>query len=197
MLLKEEADKIMGLAGKVRGVAFKTDAEYVKMYKGIEALKKVEEELAKLGYPFEYEKVNATDWLPYGLRSLSLLAIKQVLGMSNDEVKAMGGNAPKYSFIIKTVLKYFIGIEQIVRFTPRYWKRHVNLGELQVPEFSVKEKYVIVRLVGIFIPAIFAKYLEGYLSRIIQYVLPREEVKCEQLKYSSMGAPYDEYRIFW
>jgi hypothetical protein len=197
MLDKTEINKIMGLPGKVRGVAFQTDAEYVKMYKGVEVLKKVEEELTKIGYPLKYEKINATDWFPYGLRSLSLLAIKDVLAMSDDELKAMGSKAPKYSFIIKTVLRYFIGIEQIVKFTPRYWKRHVNLGELQVPEYDIKKRFIMVRFVGITIPSIFAKYLEGYLSRIIQYVLPREEVKCEQLKHSAKGDPYDEYRIFW
>ena len=197
MLTKDEADKVMKLEGKVRGVAFQTDADYVKANIGEEGLLKVKETLKNLGYPIDYEKAKSTELYPIGLRMLSLMAVKESFNLSDQDIIKMGNAAPKYSFVVKMVMKYLVGIEQALKFAPRYYKRHVSIGEFQVVEYNPEGKYVILRLSGMSMVPLYAKYLEGYLSRIIQYVLPREKVNCEQLKHSAKGDPYDEYRIFW
>jgi hypothetical protein len=187
----------MKLEGKVRGVVFQTDAEYVKANMGEEGLRKVRIWLDNLGYPLDYERVKSTELYPIGLRMLSLMAIKEVFNLADKDIVKMGNAAPKYSFVVRIVMKYLVSIEQAIKFAPRYYKKHVSIGEFQVKEYNPKENYVILRLQGMKVLPLYAKYLEGYFTRIFQYVLTHEEIKCQQLKSSSKGEPYDEYKVFW
>jgi len=56
-LTKEFAQKLMEIKGEVRGVAFRTDTEYILREKGEEGLKKLEDKMARLGYPIKYKKL--------------------------------------------------------------------------------------------------------------------------------------------
>jgi len=44
-----------------------------------------------------------------------LLAICEVFGWGDKEIKEMGNNAPKYSFIATTMLKYFLSVKKFFR----------------------------------------------------------------------------------
>ena len=197
MIKKEEADKLMQMKGEVRGVVFQTDAEYVRAKKGKEGLEEVKEQLKKLGYPINYEEARAMEWFPIGLRALSLLVIKDTFNWNDEEIEMMGNTAPKYSFIMKMLMRYFVSTEQTLKFSPKYWGRHYSVGELEIAEFHDKEKYAIVRVKDFKMPPPLTKYLEGYFCRVLEYTLPGQKVKGEQQKFTYKGDPYDEYRFFW
>ncbi|MBU0687273.1 MAG: hypothetical protein KKB81_05420 [Candidatus Margulisbacteria bacterium] len=197
MLTKKEADDIMKMKGEVRGVVFQTDATYLKIKYGEEGLKKVEENLKQLGYPIEFEKVKAMGWYPMGLRGLSLMVIKDTFNWDDAAVKAMGNMAPKFSFMVKILMRYFISLEQTVKSAPLYWPKHYSAGELVIADYSEEKKYVNIRLEGIKFLPVFCKYIEGYFSRIIQFALPDKEVSSQQIKCSYRGDPYDEYKVSW
>ncbi|MBM3258059.1 MAG: hypothetical protein FJZ05_02520, partial [Candidatus Nealsonbacteria bacterium] len=75
---KEAAQRLSKISGEVRGVAFKTDMEFVLKEKGKGGLKKVEDELKRIGFPIKYEEIKVMDFYPIGLRVISLMAIKEV-----------------------------------------------------------------------------------------------------------------------
>jgi hypothetical protein len=65
MITKEEADKVMGTEGKTRGMSIKGDLEFVKFKQGEKGLKKVLDEMEKLGHPLSL-KMKAMDFCPVG-----------------------------------------------------------------------------------------------------------------------------------
>lgn len=200
MITKEFADKIASAEGKIKGVAFKTDAEYVKATLGKESLEKLKNAMRDLGYPVDYEKVQAMKWYPIGVRVLHLELMKDLFNWGDNDIKKLGNAAPKYSLIIKLLMKFFISVEQMIKIAPVVTKRHYSIGELEVKEYNRQEQYILLHLKGlkiIYDSSAFSHFVEGYLSRGISYVLPGKEVVSSQRKFMQDNVPYVEYKIGW
>lgn len=56
IISKEQAKEIMSLTGETRGFNIKLDSEYILKTKGEEGLKKLEQEMEKLGYSIKYRE---------------------------------------------------------------------------------------------------------------------------------------------
>jgi hypothetical protein len=193
---KEEIKVMMGITGEARGVTLQTDAEYVLLKKGKDGLGKVEEKLKEMGCPIDYKHVKATDWYPVGLRALSLIAIKETFNWTNEEIEDMGNVAPKYSFFVKLLMKYFLTLSMTYEESPKYWKKHYTIGELETPDYSPKKKYFIIRVKGFKIHPILCVYLGGYFKRISQFVLKNaKNFKITENKCMFRGDPYHETLI--
>ena len=81
ILNKEIAQKAMTIRGEVRGVSFKGELEYILETRGREALARIEEELAKAGYPIKYDEIKAMSFYPIGWEVIILLAVKNSLAL--------------------------------------------------------------------------------------------------------------------
>jgi len=196
-ITKEEIKKIMGTKGKVRGVVFQTDAEYVRLKKGEEGLRLLEKKTKEFGYPIEYGKIKTMDWYPLGLRALSLLAVKETFYWGDKEIDDMGNSAPKYSFVVKMLLRYFLSLRRSLEEVPTYWAKHYTAGEMEFVELDEKKKYYIIRLKNFKIHPIWCTYLTGYYRRFTQYVIKSEKVTIEETKCMFKGDPYHEFIGRW
>ena len=200
MVTKERADFLARAEGEVKGVAFKTDAEYVKNKLGDEALEKLKAEMARLGFPIDYDKTKAMDWLPIGLRALHLEVIKDLFNWDDDEIKKAGNAAPKRSFILRLLLKYLVSVEQTIKLAPIAYKKHNSVGEFETVEYDLKEQYLVGRVKGsqiLFDSSAFASHIEGYLARGLSYVVPGKEVLSSHRKYTENNISYVEFKISW
>jgi len=194
---KEEIKKLMEIEGEVRGVVFQTDAEYVRLKKGEEGLKILKEKTKELGYPIEYEQIKTMDWYPVGLRVVSLLAAKEAFNWGNEEIWDMGNSAPKYSFIVKLLLKYFLSLRRSLEETSTYWRKHYTVGDLEFVELNEEKKYFILRLKNFKLHPILCTYLTGYFHRFGQYVIKGEKITIEETKCMFKGDPYHEFLGRW
>lgn len=191
----EEAKKIMGTKGQVKGTVFQTDAEYIKRKWGPEGLKRVEEKLMNLGYPIEYKNIKALEWYPLGQRLLSLLATKESLNLTDEDITLMGNTAPKLSFIIKLILKSFVSVEVAFARAPDMWAKHFSVGKLE-SEFHGKEKYGWIFLNEIELHPLWHKYLEGYFRRIAQFALG-EDAECVAPDKPPRDDKQHVFKIIW
>jgi len=197
MVTKEDADIIMKLRGEVRGSALQTDAMFIQRKYGEEALNRVNKELQELGYPIEYEKINAMKWYPLGLRLLSLRVIKDIFTLSDEDIKLMGDTAPKYSFIVKLLMKYFISPQETLRRASEYWRKHYSTGIIEAAAFKEGDKQITLFIKDFKIDPVFCKYLEGYFRRLIQNLFPHKKVESEEIQCMFKGDAYHEFRMFW
>jgi len=196
--LKKEADILMEIPGKARGVVFQTDAEYVRAKKGEEGLEKVKEELEKIGCPIDYENIKATGWYSLGLRVISLLAIKKTFDWGDKEMEDMGHAAPKYSFIVKMLLKYFLTVDMTYKESPKYWEKHYTVGKIEAPGYSLEEKYFLIRLKDFKIHPVLCMYLGGYFIMLSKYLLKStKNNKVQETKCMFSGDPYHEFLVTW
>ena len=195
MLNKEEIDKLLKVKGEVRGVVFQTDGKYVLEKEGEEGLKKLEKRAKELGLPVDYRKGKALDFHPIGLRVISLLLIKDTFGWRDQELWEMGYAAPKTSFMIKILMRFFINLKKFMEKIPLYWVQHYTIGKLEVVKFDEKDKKAIVRQTGLEIHPIFYTYLEGYYNRVIQFVEKNATVELKEATFE--GEAYHVWTLRW
>lgn len=127
-LTKELTKKLMEIKGEARGVTLEIDGKYILKEKGEEGLKKLEDELEKLGYPIKYKEIKTFDYYPAGLRALSLLAIKKVFGFDIKKIKEIGFSGTKISLIIKFFIRYVFSFQKF--FSEKLQKSGENTGPL-------------------------------------------------------------------
>lgn len=193
---KQEIEEIMRMPGEVRGAVFQTTASYIKEKKGEEGIKALEREMENLGHPLNFSKIRAMDWYPTGLRVLSFIAVKRAFNWGDKELIEMGNNAPKYSFIVKLLLKYFLSFRKIFEESPKYWDEHYSVGKLEAHEFNEDKKYCVIRIHNFRGHPLFCIFWLGYFKRIAQFG-GRKNVKIKETKCVFRGDPYHEYLIKW
>ncbi len=194
-LTKEIIKEVMAVKGEVRGIVFKTDAEFVLKEKGEKSLKAVEEELARIGYPLNYKKLKTMSFYPLGVRVLSLLAIKKVCRFSEEDIKRMGAHAPKASFVIKLFAGFFFSITKTAEQAPKMWHKHYTVGRLTA-ESHEEKRYTVIRLHDLVIHPILCSYLSGYFATIVQMVV-NAPVKTTEIKCPHRGDEYHEFLMKW
>ena len=198
-LSKTEIEKIMKTPGEVKGAVFQTDAAYVKEKKGEQGLKLLAQKTKEWGHPINYEKASAVAWYPIGLRVLSLLAMQEVFGWGDKEIEDLGDQAPKFSFILKIMARYFLSKRRGFEESPKYWAMHYNIGALEAVELSEKKgnTYAIIRLRDFRVHPILCVYYKGFFRRLTQFVLKTEKAAIEETKCMFSGDAYHEFILKW
>lgn len=195
---KRELEKAFRLSGEIRGVTFLTDAEYIRRTKGEAGLALLKKGLKELGYPIDYENIKAVDWYPLGLRVVSLLVMKELFSWSNMDIENMGKAAPKYSFVVKMLLKYFLTIAMTYKESPKYWVKHYTVGKLEAPGYSLEKRYFLIRLRDFKAHPIMCTYLGGYFITLSQYLMKKaKNYKVREDKCMFKGDEYHEFVITW
>jgi len=197
-ITKEEVQKITKLKGNVSGAIIKAYEKFILNKKGEKWIKKVEERLAELGQPLKFAKVSSFGWYPESLVCLIGIAILEVFDWDEKKEFEVGYDAPLYSVITKLLMQYFSSIEVTFKGTPIYWRKHFDFAELKCTKLDTKKKLATLRLTGFkkFHPTVYI-YMQGYLTRIIEFGTRGANVKVEQTKCLYNNDPYDEFKISW
>ncbi len=198
MLDKKEVEQILKIEGKTRGVVFQTDAEYVKYKEGKEGLAKLKKAAQKLPQPLPYGKeVRATAWYPLGWRVLSLLLIKDLFSWDDQDIFEMGMLAPKYSFVVKTLLRYFVSIEKTFVESAKYWQEHYSRGNLSAPEIDSENGRLVIRISDFKVHPILCLYFKGYFKTVAQLVVRSDNISVRESKCAFKEEDFCEYIIEW
>jgi len=197
---KNEIEEILKKQGDVRGAVFHTDLNYVLQKTASEDnIAKIEEKLKKWGVDLVYRKVEPMGWYPVAWRTFSLLAIQEVLGWDEEEIKKMGRNAPRVSFIVKLFFKLLPDIGKFAQQIPKYWAKHYTCGTLKVAELDKENKILALRLENFAFHPILCEYLEGYFEAATKLTRPKDSiVTCQEIQCSFKdNAPCEIYQIKW
>ncbi len=200
MLNKKIVNNLLkSIKGDVRGVVFKTDAEFIKEKFGEEGLEKLQSAAKKMDIPIDYKgEINATRWYPLSWRVLSILLIQEVFGWNDEKIIEMGEAAPKYSFIIKTLLRYFLSLEKTFSEISKYWDEHYSVGKLVVPDPTVvNENYLLFYLKDFKVHPIMCEYYKGYFLSVCKLIIKSENMVIEETKCMFKGDDYHEFKITW
>ncbi len=185
--------------GDVRGAVFQTDANYISKYGREGDLKRVEEKLKEWGIDLRYDDVRPMGWYPVSWKVISLLAVKDVLGWNDENIREMGKNAPRVSIIVKLFFKLFPDIEKFAQQIPNYWRKHYTVGELGVVELEKEKRTMLIHLKDFSLHPVMCKYLEGYFEQATKLTRPEDsvvtatEVQCSFRDKVS----YESYRLSW
>lgn len=194
--MKESADRLMAVEGKVRGEKFRTHAAYIGQKEGDEGLKAVENKMEEMGYPFKFEEIRSLDWYPAGYSPLIMILAKTLFSWTDKDIFDMGYSAPKYSFLFKMALRWAVSVERMTEESPGYWRKHYDFGEIEAVDVDTEKKQIVARISGFKLDPIMCPYLQGYILRMLQYVI-KDEARIEENKCVHKGDDYEEYIIKW
>jgi len=181
---KELAEELMAIKGEVRGIILKTDTRFIIQEKGEEGLKKVEEEMINLGCPLKYKKVKTVSFYPIGLRAISLLVMKKVLGFSDDKIEILGFEVPKSSFLVRLYARFFAMDKRVFfRNAAKLWKQVVTIGEFKTA-LDDKNKMAISTLNNFNIHPILCTYLLGIIASFHKIATGAKKVSIKEIKCS-------------
>ena len=186
----------MSFQGRVRGEKFKTHATYILLKKGDEGLKAIEKKMEEIGYPFKFKEIRSLDWYPVGYSPLVMIIAKNLFNWTDKDIFDMGYSAPKCSFIFKMALRWAVSIKRMTEEGPGYWRKHYDFGEIKAVDINTDKKEVVVRISGFKLDPIKCPYLQGYILRMLQYVI-KGEARIEESKCIHKGDDYEEYIIRW
>lgn len=169
LLLKPEADRIMQLSGNTRGSSIATDAHFILNKEGAEGIKKLEEVLEVLGYPFVYSQARGFEWYKEAQSVLGIFVASKIFNWTEKDLFDMGYAAPTTSVIVKIALR-FVSLEKTFRQAPSVWEKHYDFGSFEPLTFDAKEKELtfLLRDYGFF--EWMQHYFDGFFTRIIQLV---------------------------
>ncbi len=197
MLDTKKIDELMNIKGNVRGVVFLTDSAYIRRGYTDAALEKIVRTMKDLGQPIVYSDIKSMMWYPLSLRALSFYVIREVLSWSDDDFRTMGFNAPKYSLIVKLLMKFFTSPRTAFDHAPEYWLRHYDVGTLEIDELNEPERYAVQRIKDFTVPPLYCTYLEGYFKSLYVFTFPGQYVTVQETQCPSRGDPYHEFRAEW
>jgi predicted hydrocarbon binding protein len=197
IISKEELDKLMKLKGKLRGISFKTQADFILKKEGEEALRRLEDAMAKLGYPLKYKKIRSTDFYPLGLLAVNMIAIKSLFNYNDKKFQEMGSvEAKTSSLVIRLFMRHFCSLNMMVKEAPKMWREHYTVGNLKILKHDKEKRFVIIRLENFFCHPLVCQDLVGYFSSILQMVIGKE-ISCEEAKCVHRGDEYHEFLLKW
>lgn len=197
MLEQKEIKELLSLKGRVRGATFITDMKYIELKKGKDELVAFKKEAAKVFKDFDYDKVTNTSWYPVGYRILSLLLIKDYFKFSEKDIFNMGYKAPKISFIVRTLMRYFISLKKTFKEASKYWDEHWSVGSLEPHFINIKNKRLILRIKDFKAHPIMCLYWRGYFSAVAELTLRNQKVTTVENNCMSKGDKYHEFLLTW
>ena len=171
--------------------------EIIREKEGQEGVEKVEKKLEELGYPIKFSKVKSMDWEDEALSTLVLLTMKEVLGWTDEDIFYTGWFAPRNSFIIKVLVRYFVSVEKAFDNAAKYWRKHFNFGELEPVSLDKENRRAVIRVKGYDFHPIICIYWMGYFTSVVELSLPKSKVDIKEVKCVYKGDEYHEFEITW
>ncbi len=101
IISKEELEELMKIKGEVRGMGMRTHAEFILKEEGKEGLKKLEEEMAKLGHPIKYRKIKKMSFYPMYLEAPTLVLIQRIFSYDDKKFHEIERFHSKFSLIFR------------------------------------------------------------------------------------------------
>jgi hypothetical protein len=197
MISKEEIEELKKVEGNVRGDVIKSNAVFIEKKEGKEGIKALEKKMAELGYPLNFDKINSEKWYPVPLSALVIVMTKDLFNWSEKDIFEMGNYVPKFSFLARHVLKYFLSLKRFAKEVPKYWRQHFDFGELEVSELNEEKRYLILRERGYKSHPLICIYHAGYYLGVARFIIKSRKIEIKEIKCVFKGDPYHEYLITW
>lgn len=193
----EEVKKIKEIKGEAIGASLKEDLQFILKKEGPEGLKKVEEEMKKLGYSLKLAEIKNFQWYPFFYNFLILVAAKYIFNWNDGDFRENGRFSAKISVILRIMLKYFISPKRSFDNIGAYWRKYYTVGEVKTEEFDEEGRTAVIVFSDFVGHPVFCRILEGYVTQIFSYILPTESLNIEETECPFKGGKVHKIKLKW
>ncbi len=194
---REYADFLKEDQGKVKAEVVLVQRDYILSKEGEEGFKKVVDFMKENEVPLDLENIKSSEWVPDWKSSLMIVACKEVLEWTDEDVFEMGRFAPRASFFIKTIMQYIVSIDALFKSADDYWKKQQSFGSIVPVEINKEENYAIVRIEDFKTHPLICIYHKGYFTGVVSLSVKSQNLTVEETKCAHRGDEYDEFLIKW
>lgn len=194
--LKEEFDRLMKIKGEVKGVALKSEMDFVLNEEGQDGLERLENTMREAGYSLKRSGIRGMKLYPLGAYGGLQLVIKDIFDYGDRKIQEMGAFEAKMSFIMRLFMRYFVSVKTMANQVPNMWRAYFTVGDLSVAELNEEKKYIISRLENFKIHRIQCNVLVGYFPSVVKMVVG-SETSCKETKCPFWGDDYHEFLVKW
>lgn len=195
---EKEKEEIEKMKGEVIGNASKNKLNFVLEKMGKEGLKKIEEEMAKIGYPLKYDELKNFSWYPAKEDVYLTVLIQRLFQFSDEIIRELGRFNARVSLIAKTMMRYFVSIERVAKEVGNYWRKYRTVGNLEAEKIDVKGKEIVLVLKDFTGHPTYCRFLEGYFFQIASYVVPKEgNLEVKEIECIFGGGREHKFKITW
>ncbi len=196
--LQEIADAVMLIEGKVKGETILNNINYIKSQEGDDAVNIIFEEMKKVGYPLEFDKLKQHEWYKESYNVLINLIMKSALHWKDDDIFTSGRGAAKTSFFLRTLMRYLVSPTVLANNASKYWGKQLDFGRLNIIEVDEEKRKMIIGVEGYNKSSVSCIYQAGYFAELIGYsVKDTENLQIEETKCIYGGDSFHEYTITW
>ncbi len=192
--LKKEARELMKIKGNTKGSELLTLKKYIEARYGKEGVEELEKKMAELGYPLNFNEIKPNRWYLEALNDLAMIVAKEIFGW--PDLFEFGYNSPAFSFGIRILIK-FLPLPLFLKEFPKVWRKFVDVGAIEIPRFSEKEKYVIVWLKDYKFHPQMCRYFEGLFLRMSEFFIKSKKITIEETKCVFKGDNFHEFIVKW
>ncbi|MFH1451441.1 MAG: hypothetical protein ABIF89_02425 [bacterium] len=200
-LNSEEIEKIKKLEGKARGQTIKNALQSTELIEGKEGLEKLKVRLKELNCWMDiyqdYKIIKIFDWYPMWYDIMPIVVAADLFAWDEEKLKTFGAYNQRVSFFEKVLLKYFISLELVLKFTPERWRKNYSVGDLAFLDFNEDEGRATLVLKNFIGHPTFCCLLLGFFVSANKFVVHFKEMTGEETKCVFHGDPYHEYLIKW
>ncbi len=193
--LEKTAEELLSAEGKVKGEVFLNHAQYIKRKEGKKGLEKVEKRMAELGAPIKLEEIKSLQWKNVGIDDLLVLVCVEQFNWSKEDVREMGYFTSKISFVTKTLARYLVSREKVLKEVSRYWRNYYDFGSAKAKE--VGKDYAVIEVKGYKSHPLICHLFTGYMRGMSQFLSKNKEVEIEEIKCMHKGDDSHQFKISW
>jgi len=182
------------MEGECSASTFTPNIEYIRKKRGIGGVEAVLKVLNDYGYDYTTDRFRGLTKVPVDLRRDMLFAARDALGWDDEQIKDMGYNAPKVSFVLKFFIGMFGNVKRIFEHAPEMWRKHYTVGRLRKVHFE--QGRIVIAVEDFDLDPLVCKYLEGYF-RGVSELAPVGKVGVAETKCTFRGDERHEYELTW
>ncbi len=161
---------------------------------GSDKRKQVEDEMLSLG--INTNDFNKSTTIPLEHFITLLVAKREVLGLSDEEVVLFGKEVAKLSFVLKFASRLLVSVEMICNNANAGWRKYYDTGTLSVGELDKKEGRIVGEVSNFVGHPVHCRYMEGYFSQIMFFVVGKETT-CKEVECVFEGGKSHRYIMEW
>ena len=194
---KETIDRLKKLNARTRGDLLDVADDYLKKTGREKFLDKIVVKTSDYGYSLIFKEIHAMQWYPVAIEVALLFSMIEILGWEERNIKEFAKSFVKLSFLERILAKYFITVEKTYHQASLIWRRHMDSGELETPEFNREKKYCVLRLKGLDLHPLYCIFLTGMFEGMAEFITGSKINHCRESKCVFKGEPYHEFIVSW
>jgi len=196
MLSEDEIERIEETPGEIIGASLKEDIGFLIRKEGEKGVKRVEEELERIGHPLQLKKIKTFHWYPFYFTFFIHAINKDLFQWNDEDFRENGRLSAKLSVVLKIGIKYFISIERTLKHVNKAWRMYCTVGEV-TSDYHQDEHLIIITFTGFTGHPTFCRSLEGFAWQVFAYHLPTDNLVVKEIECPFSGGSAHRFELKW